>query len=420
MKIAMLMTVFGEHAVGGAERCAERVARGLVARGHQLDLVSLGAPGQGMQTREWAPGLNLTTVGLFQLYDPYRLSGQALQKHGAMARALWHGLDVYNPVMKRRLDEVWARLRPELVVTHTLQGFSVSAWHSAREAGARLVHVLHDHSLLCPGTAMSRGKRVCEQPCRSCAVYGSARQLAGQGRNLVQGVIAPSNDVMQRHLAHGWFAQAPMQEVIPNVLPPDWPRGDPDRLWQAPEPLKFAFVGRLDESKGMDTLLQAGVSMAGKPCEIHLAGVGGEADEMAARDFIRQHGLEQQVFLHGRVDTARFLSDKHVLIAPSRARETFSMVVLEAAACGLPAIVADRGALPERIGHGQSGWVFPAGDAAALAGLMLHCLSRPDEIKLKSAQALAQASLSRQTDELGLWERFCQQVLTMPVGAVEP
>jgi glycosyltransferase involved in cell wall biosynthesis len=417
MKIAMLMSVFGQHAVGGAERCAERVARGLVQRGHQVDLVALGAASDGIQTRQWEPGLSLTSVGLFQLYDPYRLSGQPLRKQGALARALWHGLDVYNPVMRRRLDEVWSNLKPDLVVTHTLQGFSVSAWASALQSGAKLVHVLHDHSLLCPGTAMSRGTRVCDQPCRSCATYGAARQQLGNGKSAPHGVIAPSQDVLQRHVYHGWFTEVPMRQVIENVLPPTWPAADVSRFQQHQDTLKFAFVGRLDESKGLDTLLQAAALLIGKPCEVHIGGVGSEADEAAAREFIKSKGLSSQVFLHGRVDTASFLSDKHVMVAPSRARETFNMVVLEAAACGLPSIVADRGALPERVGNGKSGWVFPVGDSEALARQMIHCLTHQQDVRDKSILALQQAEHSRKTDEIGMWEAFCQQVLTRPENA---
>ena len=237
------------------------------------------------------------------------------------------------------------------------------------------------------------------------------RHRLGHGSDAPHGVIAPSADVLQRHLSHGWFTQVPQREVIPNVLPPTWPQADASRFQQHQNTLKFAFVGRLDESKGFDTLLQASAMLIGKPCEIHIGGVGNDADVAAAQDFIKSKGLSSQVFLHGRVDTAQFLSNKHVLVAPSRARETFNMVVLEAAACGLPSIVADRGALPERVGNGKSGWVFPVGDSEALARQMIHCLSHQQEIRDKSGLALMQADHSRQTDEIGLWEDFCQRVL---------
>jgi glycosyltransferase involved in cell wall biosynthesis len=383
-------------------------------------MVALGAPHSGINTREWASGISLTSVGLFQLYDPYRLSGQPLRKQGALSRALWHGLDVYNPVMKRRLSQVWAQLQPELVVTHTLQGFSVSAWDSVHDAGARLVHVLHDHSLLCPGTAMSRGTQVCDKPCGSCATYGAVRKALGRGHDAPDGVIAPSSDVLQRHLQYGWFEGVRLRQVIPNVLPAQWPQADTAKWKTEPAVLKFAFVGRLDVSKGLDTLLEAASILKGQAFEVHIGGVGSESDEAWAREFITSHGLAQQVVLHGRVDTPRFLADKHVLVAPSRARETFNMAVLEAAACAMPSIVADRGALPERVQHGLSGWVFPVGDAAALAQAILHCMVSPAEVRERARLALMQAESSRNTDETGMWAHFCAQVLCHTTECATP
>jgi glycosyltransferase involved in cell wall biosynthesis len=405
MKIAMLMSVFGEHAVGGAERSAERVARGLVAHGHQVDMVSLSAPGTARHTREFAPGIHLTSVPLFQCYDPYGLGPvKSVVPHGALAKALWHGLDVYNPVMGRRLDRVWADLQPDVVVTHTIQGFSVAAWRSVRRAGLPLVHVLHDHSLLCPGTAMTRGTEVCDVPCTRCATYGRARQ---QMAVLPDGVLAPSLDVLNRHLDHGWFNQVAHRRVIANSLPPDWPVVTQAVFPSPGEPLRFAFVGRLDASKGLDTLLEATRLLADLPLEVHL---GGGGDVPALRAQIGAMGLQARVTVHGAVDTAVFLRGMHVLVAPSRARETFNNVALEAACTGVPAIVSDRGALPERVGHGLSGWVFPVGDARALAARMRHCIDHPQDVHDKAVRALVLRAGAGLDAEIGAWEEFLLQV----------
>jgi glycosyltransferase involved in cell wall biosynthesis len=54
-------------------------------------------------------------------------------------------------------------------------------------------------------------------------------------------------------------------------------------------------------------------------------------------------------------------------VFPSRWYETYGLVVAEAAARGVPAIVSDVCAAAERVRDGVSGFVFPSGDAAALA-----------------------------------------------------
>jgi len=55
-----------------------------------------------------------------------------------------------------------------------------------------------------------------------------------------------------------------------------------------------------------------------------------------------------------------------VVVVPSRWAEAFGLVAAEAMAAGAAVVVSDAGALPEVVG--DAGRVFPAGDAAALAG----------------------------------------------------
>ena len=57
-----------------------------------------------------------------------------------------------------------------------------------------------------------------------------------------------------------------------------------------------------------------------------------------------------------------------VLVLPSDGGETWGLVVNEAMACGLPAIVSDAvGCAPDLIEEGKTGFIFPVGNAAALA-----------------------------------------------------
>jgi glycosyltransferase involved in cell wall biosynthesis len=60
------------------------------------------------------------------------------------------------------------------------------------------------------------------------------------------------------------------------------------------------------------------------------------------------------------------------LVLPSQS-ETWGLVVNEAMACGLPAVVSDViGCVPDLIDEGATGYAFPAGNPAALAGRLLQ------------------------------------------------
>ena len=69
------------------------------------------------------------------------------------------------------------------------------------------------------------------------------------------------------------------------------------------------------------------------------------------------------------------------LVLPSDHGETWGLVVNEAMACGLPAIVSDRvGCHPDLVIEGQTGHVFPCGDAAALAQVMRQSAADPERL----------------------------------------
>jgi glycosyltransferase involved in cell wall biosynthesis len=68
-----------------------------------------------------------------------------------------------------------------------------------------------------------------------------------------------------------------------------------------------------------------------------------------------------------RDEVRRHLTSARCLIFPSHWYETYGLVVAEAAAYGIPAIVSDVTAAAERVEDGATGWVFRSGDTADLA-----------------------------------------------------
>lgn len=432
LRIAMLTTVWGEHAIGGAERMAERLARSWASDGHTLHMVALGC-----DVPQGTEPLTAHAVALFQAYDPYGLKPSDVglkpgpKQRPGWQKAIWHALDVYNPVMGHRLDAVWARIRPDVVVSHNLQGFSVAAWRSIRRTSALHIHVVHDHSLLCPATAMTRGKTVCQILCSSCSVLGGARRMMACMPDVV---VAPSAAVLERHLQNGWFSgPETVKHVIPNAIADDWPQAQHGGRFAEggptpAEPPHFGFVGRLDESKGVDILLDAALQCQGH-WNLSLAGPGDLAHWQGQID---ARGLSARVRLLGPLTGAlavqNFMRSCHVLLTPSRAAETFSSVVLEAACLGVPAMVANIGALPERIGFlphqaafhaqaqagvhkGPSGWMVPAGDAHAWASAMQHCIDSPEEVQMCADAALQWREQHREVRIQRMWSEVLVQAV---------
>lgn len=107
---------------------------------------------------------------------------------------------------------------------------------------------------------------------------------------------------------------------------------------------------------------------------------------------IRERGLTNNAFLRGRrslQELMGFYRAASVFVHPSH-YEGYGIVVLEAASFGLPIIVSNGGSLPEVVGDGQYGLVYPVGDRTALMR----------QIELVYRDVALRGNLSEKADEL--------------------
>jgi glycosyltransferase involved in cell wall biosynthesis len=139
----------------------------------------------------------------------------------------------------------------------------------------------------------------------------------------------------------------------------------------------------------------------------------GEGPERAAlEDAVRELGLEGKAELVGGADqegVARWFGLATIAALPSNS-EGAPVSLMEAAACGLPAVATDVGGVAELVRDGVTGFVVPPGDVDAFTGALERLLQNPDEAARMGAAARAEAerrfSVTRQVDDLvALWER---------------
>lgn len=153
---------------------------------------------------------------------------------------------------------------------------------------------------------------------------------------------------------------------------------------------EFVFAGAASRVKGLDLLLEAFARVyAAEPgCRLRVIGPPGDSSALLgppAPAGVSVLGSLSQAELVGRFRSA------DCLVLPSR-NESFGMVVPEALAAGLPAVVSDRVGAAELIEEGRNGWVVPAGDAGALAERLLRCARRPEELRGMRAACLESAA----------------------------
>ena len=136
-----------------------------------------------------------------------------------------------------------------------------------------------------------------------------------------------------------------------------------------PDPGYLAFLGRLTENKGVHTAIEVARQL-GRPLRI----AGNVSDEPGGRQFFETRvrpQLGDGIEWVGPVDDEAkvpFLQDAAALLMPIQWDEPFGLVVAEALACGTPVLATPRGAMPELIRHGVTGFLCRSTDEMIDAG----------------------------------------------------
>ena len=163
-------------------------------------------------------------------------------------------------------------------------------------------------------------------------------------------------------------------------------------------PCVFVFAGATTHRKGVDWLLEAFLEVDRRlPQRSRLVFAGPRGDAHARLESARSPAIE----LHGPVAQARLvelLRRSHCFVLPSR-HDSFGMAVVEAMACGVPALVSDMVGAKVAIEEERSGWVVPLGDVQALARRMAWCVEN-------RAAVAAMRPAARAAAEAYSWERY--------------
>jgi len=137
-------------------------------------------------------------------------------------------------------------------------------------------------------------------------------------------------------------------------------------------------VGRLYRQKGLEYFVQSAAQIHHlvPQARFWVAGEGIQRGQLEAQ--IQGLGLEGVVTLLGQqCDIAAIMAASDVFVMPSLG-EGLSNVLLEAMALGKPVVATRVGGTPEIVRDGETGWLVPPRQPAALATAVLKILKDPD------------------------------------------
>jgi glycosyltransferase involved in cell wall biosynthesis len=302
---------------------------------------------------------------------------------------------VWNVEAVRELRARAREMDADVVHIHTpFPLLSPAAFRVAGRSSTAVVTTVHSYRYSCIQAQFYRAGKVCEL----CA--GKRLKLAGVRHRCYHDSVLASSALtasLVLHRAAGtfrrhvdmWIALSPFMRttlvgeglspervvVKPNTIP------DPGCTRKGPGEGAL-FAGRLEPSKGIETLLRAWALLSDGP-RLVIVGDGslrGLVEEAASRN--------PRISYEGWVETARLeheLAGARFLILPSEWYEGQPIVAIQAFAAGTPIVASDVGNFSDMIRPGVNGHLFRSGDPSALAAVVAQawaaserwdCLSR--------------------------------------------
>jgi len=332
MKVLLLSTSMG---MGGADKQILSAAGEMQARGHEVLIVSL------------------TRLG------PMGLEAQGA---GIPIRSLEMRRGFPDPRGLARLVRIVRTWRPDVLHSHMLHANLMARVVRLLAPVPALVSTIHSIN---EGGSLQR------------ASYRWTNRLADH-------MTIVSEAAADRFITRGVIPRE-LLTVVPNGVDTDHFRHVPAGARESirrPLGLDHEFVwlavGRFETAKDYPNMLRgfAKVRKAQPRAVLLLAGRGSLQEE--TETLARELGLGDGVrFLGVRQDVAELMSaaDGYVM---SSAWEGMPIVLLEAAAAGLPIVATRVGGNAEVVRENESGFLVPARDPGALAAAMLRLIALPD------------------------------------------
>jgi UDP-glucose:tetrahydrobiopterin glucosyltransferase len=358
--VAPLVGVIREPQQGGSQAFVCDLARGLVERGHDVDLYA--AKGSVL------PGVSMIDTGV----DHHALRATLYRSSGTVPRALG--------VAETAFARVYGAVRETAYDVVHNHAFDAPAIALATALQAPVVHTLH-----LPPDA----------------------EVAGALRHAAAGYSPPAVACVSAHQASGWRRMIRVDAILPPLVPTRSIHFSPAAGDGA------VFAGRFSPEKGaaeaIEIALAAGI-------RIELFGNG--YDDEYASERIEPQRARPGVVVHPgvpRTSLWQVMARAAVVLCPARWEEPFGMVAAEAQACGTPVVAFRRGALAEVVVDGVTGFLIAPEDIRAAADAVGRT---PTLSRLRCrAHAEGQLDLERTIDaHERLYERVACARAGVPIG----
>jgi glycosyltransferase involved in cell wall biosynthesis len=309
------------------------------------------------------------------------------RSYGLGAKLLHAQRVIFSLQARRRMRELLEHVRPRIAHAHNIyHHLSPSILPMLRKRGIPVVMTIHDLKLACPAYTMIADNRPCER-CRGGKIHNVAVHRC------IKGSLALSSLVMLETFVHRLFRLyeanvsrfvVPSRFVLEKLVQWGWPR---DRFAYIPNFVdlerfrpgaeigdRFVYCGRLDNLKGVGTLVRA-AALARQPLTL----VGRGPEDVRLRKLSEELGADVRFLGHLTKDAlVAVIQSARAIVIPSECNENAPLALLEGYAAGRPVIGSRIAGIPELVRERETGVLYPAGDVEALAAALEEFARLPD------------------------------------------
>lgn len=324
-----------------------------------------------------------------------------------------------SPEVRRKFTRLVNDFKPDLVHLNNIHSqLSPVIVHIAHKHGIPAVWTLHDYKLVCPAyLLLSDGK-----PCEACldrkwsvvnkkcikdnliasfVAYLEGRFWnSGKLNRITAKFISPSN-FLKSKMVMGGLDKSKI-EVVHNFLSaselPELSNDGGDY---------YCYIGRLSSEKGIDTLLNAAVSLP--EYKLKIIGTG-----PLENDYMSKNKSEHIEFLGYKTgsELKNLLSGSRFMVIPSTWYENYPLTIIESLCMGTPVLGSDIGGIPELIKPGLNGMLFEAGNVTDLQDKISYLWLHPEKFDSSVIAADAIDSLSS--------ERYYDRIIDIYSSIIDP
>ncbi len=411
--------------IGGTELYTQAIAQRQARAGHS---VAVFCPASGLEEP-----LAMTVEDGVRVYRARSGEGRT----AVFLRTLTSGS------LAAAFDEVLATEQPAIVHVQHLMGLPASLVDALYARGIPYLITLHDYWYGCANAQLltNYDQTLCRGPnerftnCAHCALARAGLGWLAPASPLMAPLMARRNRTLLRVysgavavLASTPFVRRAYQDMgfpvdrirlLPlgaDVSADDIADARHAHQRAAGEPFRIGYIGGLSRQKGVHVLVAAANRLPNEVETLIYGELTSFPDYVAE---LRQAAVHPGIRFMGLLPRASFWSSLgalDLLVVPTLWYETYSLIIQEAFAAGVPVVASRIGVIPDVVEDGVGGRLFPHGDAEALGSILLEYIASPERLAALQAKIPPVMTMDDHAERLAAVYR---EVLTQPPSAID-